>query len=60
MIYTRFGSKVEIVKSDKDSGDVTVEREDKSLLECSILELKADDGFNEIMEAVIAVCGESV
>lgn len=57
MIYTRFGSEVEIIKSDSDSGDVTVKRKDGSQLECAISELKADDGFNEIYEAVVAVSG---
>ena len=52
-IYTRFGSPIVITaKYVPFDGWVNVTREDGSIREYHISELKADNGLTEIMEAV--------
>lgn len=54
-IYTRFGSKVQIVSCVKDKRDiewVTIRREDGSESETTIDNLKADGGIVEIDQAI--------
>ena len=55
-IYTRYGSEVEIIASNADKTMVNVRFiEDDFIDTKSVLELKADGGINEIMEAINAV-----
>lgn len=55
MIYTRFGTPVIIIGGDIQTGEVTVgvvsERGSK-IIKTYMNELKADDGLNEICEAI--------
>ncbi len=51
MIYTRFGSEVEIISVDKEW--VKVKRvKDGSTVDFMVCELKADNGYKEIEEAI--------
>lgn len=53
MIYTRFGSHVKILEGNLVNGEVKIEHlEDGVVMETYINELKADDGLNEICEAI--------
>ena len=59
MIYTRFGTEVEIVGATYTvSGEVdyvTIRYDDGEEREVEVYELRADDGMDEIMETVIAL-----
>ena len=54
MIYTRFGTEVEIHGGDTKTGDVSIIRVgiDFKPLKTTIAELRADGGINEIMAEV--------
>ncbi len=51
MVYTRFGSPIQVMDYDSRDGWVAYERlKDGSNHDCHISELKADGGINEIIE----------
>jgi len=57
-IYTRFGSKIEIVSVYEDEAGqlwVRFRREDDSESETNLSELRADDGFVEVWKALRAL-----
>jgi hypothetical protein len=54
MVYTRFGSVVTVLGGNVDKGEVDVKREDGSILKTYTCELKADNGWAEISDAIEA------
>lgn len=53
MIYTRFGSPIEIISLDKKTNLLTIRRiEDEKEFFANPRELKADDGTEEINKAI--------
>ena len=50
-IYTRFGSEVEVVGYNHNTGDIEVKYQNGDIEDYAIYELKADGGIEEIQEA---------
>lgn len=62
-IYTRFGNKVKIVRAIMDmfdAGYVTIEYEDGKIRLAPVTMLKADNGFQEIIDEVERLTGQKV
>ena len=51
-IYTRFGSEVDIIGYNHNTGDIEVKFPCGDIDNFAIYELKADDGIQEIEEAI--------
>ncbi len=54
-IYTRYGNEIEIIASNAEGTMVNVKYADGFVDTKSVIELKADDGVNEIMSAIAKV-----
>jgi hypothetical protein len=58
MIYTQYGSEVEILSANKDGSEVNVKFIEDGFIQTRMTnELKADDGINEIQKAINEVTG---
>ena len=58
MIYTQYGSEVEIIASNEEKTMVNVKFVEDGFIDTkSVIELKADGGINEIMDAINKLIG---